>query len=160
MSNMADPRLLHKEIIGGRGTYSEANYNPKAFNYFAPLNALAFPIDLYAGDTTGGEYGVHDFTGLYVYRVTVEQGFEFLGRISSAPGVTDDGCFVGYYDYTRGVFIDDNVYSVTQIGVKSASIDDVGTIESEAPFANAPTPVEECYWYGPDFFLPDGEGVR
>ncbi|MGB9623489.1 MAG: beta-propeller domain-containing protein [Phycisphaerae bacterium] len=125
VSDFANPVLLHKEIIGTRGTDSEANSNPKAFNYFKAKDALAIPIDLYEGQTTGPEYGQHTFTGLYVYRVTVAEGFTLLGRISTrdvsaSPEWAMMDWWYGYDQYTRGVFIDENVYAVTDSVVKAA----------------------------------------
>ncbi len=160
VTDMAEPTLLHKEIIGGRGSSSEANSNPKAFNYYPPLNALAFPMDEYGSETSGPEFGGHVFTGLYVYRVTVENGFEELGRISSSDGLQEDDCFFGYYGFTRGVFIDDTVYAVRGDGVKAALVEDVSTIIGETTFANAEPPIEECFFVEPIDFLPVGDDVR
>jgi len=168
VTDMANPQILQvngqpaRVEIGGRGTYSEANHEPKAFNYYAGQNALAFPIDLYDGDTTGPEYGSHAFTGLYVYRVTVDSGFEFLGRISSAEGLTSNNCFQGYYGSTRGVFIGDHVYSVTESAVKSAALSDVSTIVGQAAFSNAEPPIVDCFWQSdaPDLMLPPSEDLR
>jgi hypothetical protein len=161
VTDPANPQLLHKETIGGRGTSSEANYEPKAFNYFAAKNALAFPIDLYGGETIGPEYGSHEFTGLYVYHVTVENGFEFLGRIETSDGV-NNGCYYGYYGYTRGVFIGDDVYSVTQTGTKAASLDDVSTLLGETTYPGAPTVQPNCFFETepPVIILPVGEGLK
>lgn len=166
VSDMANPQILKigdteaRVEIGGRGTYSEANSNPKAFNYFASKNVLAFPIDLYDGQTRGAEVGNHAFTGLYVYRVTVENGFEFLGRIASAEGPTGNGCFRGYYGVTRGVFIDDFVYSVTAHGAKVASLADVPSVLREVTFTGAPTPQLECFWAVPEMRLPPSADLR
>ncbi len=160
VTDLANPQLLHKETIGGRGTSSDANYNPKAFNYFAAMNALAFPIDLYSGDTTGPEYGDHSFTGLYVYRVTVAGGFEFLGRIETSEGQTNDGCYFGYYGYTRGVFIGNNVYSVTQNDVRAASLDDVASIVGQADFADTAPPQKDCFFADPVLILPVDGGLE
>lgn len=161
ITDFANPQLLHKQVIGGRGTNSEANTNPKAFNYFAPLNALALPIDLYDGSTSGPEYGQHSFTGLYVYRVTVENGFELLGRIASADGMQSNGCYRGYYGSTRGVFIDGTVYSVTERGVKAAALPDASTLVGQTTFSDPPSLYDECSWqYGGTISLPEGTGLR
>ncbi len=162
VSDLANPTRMDVEIIGGRGTHSEANDNPKAFNYFPARNVLAFPIDLYSAGTTGAEWGQHEFTGLYVYRVTVENGFEFLGGIPSTeePAV---GCYWwGYWGFTRGVFIGDTVYSVTESSVKAASLDDLDTIVGHAQFADAEPPPDDCWRYPdePVVILPAGEGLR
>lgn len=166
VTDMVNPKVLEigevpaRVEIGGRGTYSEANSDPKAFNYFAAKDALAFPIDLYDGDTIGGEYGQHAFTGLYVYRVTVQNGFEFLGRIASTDGVTQNGCYQGYYGRTRGVFIGDYVYSVTEHGAKAASLDSVSTVVGEATFSGTEAPVLDCFWAMPELMLPPSGDLR
>lgn len=159
VTDPANPALLDKEIIGGRGTTSEANYNPKAFNYYAAQNALAFPIDYYEGDTTGAEIGRHNFTGLLVYRVTVADGISSLGRISTDSGLDQTGCFLGYYGYTRGVFVDTTVYSVSQVGVKAADLSDVSTILGQVSFDNPTTLYRDCYWSW-EIEIPPGGGLR
>ena len=168
ITDMTNPQLVTlqngteaKVVIGGRGTYSEANHNPKAFNYYADAQALAFPIDVYDGDTVGAEYGLHGFTGLYVYRVTVENGFQFLGRIASARGSLGNGCFEGYYGATRGVFIGNNVYSVTDAGVKVAAIDTAGTVLDTAEFsAGGSAPMVNCLWPTPNLAIPASVDLR
>lgn len=160
VTDAANPTLLHRETIGGRGTSSEANSNPKAFNYYKVRNALAFPVDLYGGGTGTWDWGTHEFTGLYVYRVTVAGGFQFLGRIASTQGLSPRGCYYGYYGFTRGVFMDDTVYSVTQRGVKAALIDDVATLIGQVTFPTGPAPVENCFMGAPDIVLPGGGGLR
>lgn len=166
ITDMANPQVLKigdteaRVEIGGRGTYSEANADPKAFNYFAEKDVLAFPINLYEGDTTGAAYGNHAFTGLYVYRVTVENGFEFLGRIASAEGATGNGCFSGYYGTTRGVFIGDYVYSVTERGAKVSPLAAVSTPVGEVTFVGALAPITTCYWAQPDLALPPSSDLR
>jgi hypothetical protein len=123
---------------------------------------LAFPVDLYGGDTIGAQYGTHSFTGLMVYRVSVENGIEKLGQIASANGVTSGNCFQGYYGPTRGVFIGDHVYSVTERGVKSASLDDVNTLLGQLTFAGVATLPVDCFWQTvqPDMTLPASSDLR
>lgn len=162
ITNMASPQLMHKEIIGTRGTNSEANWNPKAFVYYPAKQALAFPLDLYEGVSTGWEYGTYTFSGLYVYRVTLENGFEQLGRISSRPeDQADNDCWV-YWGFTRGVFIDNNVYSVMDRGVKVARLDDVNTLIGSIDYANAPAIDDNCNWWYDDMIdlMPVAEGIR
>jgi hypothetical protein len=160
VSDMTNPQLKYKEIIGGRGTNSEANYNPKAFNYFAAKGALAFPIELYSGDTTGPVYGNYTFTGLLVYGVSADTGFAELGRISTVDeGQTSSGCWWNYYGSARGVFIGNYVYAVSDLGVKAASLDDVSTIMSDAPFAGTSAD-EDCFYDDPWILPLAAEGLR
>lgn len=162
VTDPAKPTQLHVETIGSRGTYSEANDNPKAFNYFAARGLLAFPVDYYGGNTFGAQYGTHQFTGLYVYRVSVGGGFEFLGRIGTSPGINNRGCYVGYSGFTRGVFIGDVVYAVTSRGVKSANVDAMSTLLGQLEYPGAPGLYEDCYYLQafPSINLPEGEGLR
>ena len=160
VTDLANPTLLSKEQVGGRGSSSEANYNPKAFNYFAAKNALAFPVDVYGAANNGPVIFPHQFTGLYVYRVTVADGFQFLGRIDTDAGFDKSGCFYGYYGYTRGVFIGNDVYSVTQQGVKAADLANVGTLVGQTTFANATALYPDCYLTNPTIVLPEGDGLQ
>jgi hypothetical protein len=89
ISDFQTPRLLHKELIGDSGTESEALYNHKAFMFWQERNLLAIPIELFeAGEMQtdrDAEMYIHDgtFKGLYVYSVSVEKGFDLIGRIST-----------------------------------------------------------------------------
>ncbi len=129
--NFAEPKLLWKEIIGGRGTESEALHNHKAFNFFRPKDLLAIPIELYEGGQGGPTYGQHTFSGLYVYRVTVADGIQLKGRISTIGSDVSQIPEYGWYYYnawTRGVFIGDHVYAVTDRLIRSATSADPNTV--------------------------------
>ena len=160
VSDMANPQETKTAIIGGRGTNSEANYNPKAFNYFPDKGALAFPIELYSSGTTGPEYGQHEFTGLLVYSVSADSGFQELGRISTVPEtVPNNGCYWGYYGSSRGVFIGDNVYAVSDLGVESAAIATASSVVDTVDFTDS-QPAESCYWIEPLILPEESEGLR
>ena len=66
----------------------------------------------------------HALSGIYVYRVTVENGFEELGRISTQRNQQ----YEYYYgSRSRGVFISQNVYAVTDNGLDAAPVTDVNS---------------------------------
>lgn len=87
-----------------------------------------------------------EFTGVYVYRVTADAGFEFLGRISTRP--TGDEFDFFFPSFSRGVFIDDMFYAVTSLSVQAAPTSDltnpVGKVQFPPPkFEDAiPLPVD------------------
>ena len=120
VSDFADPVLLHNEVIGDRGTGSEALRSHKAFTFWAENDLLAIPIELYEH---GGQphdpwhRGFHTFRGLYVYRATALDGFELLGRMSTSQA--------GGNSWTRGVFIDNSIYAIKSDAVRSADVDDI-----------------------------------
>jgi len=118
VSDFSDPKLLHKELIGDRGTDSEALYHHKAFTFWDENGLLAIPIDLYEHSQEpeyASKYGSYTFSGLYVYKATASMGFEYLGRIATSNS----------YDWTRGVFINNSIYAVKPEAVASANIDDI-----------------------------------
>ena len=61
------------------------------------------------------------FDGLAVYRVSVTDGFTEVGQISTR--FEDAGIY--WASFTRGVFIADNVFAVTDNGVRGAPISDL-----------------------------------
>ncbi len=82
VSELDDPKVLSEVTIGTRGSTSDATTNHLAFNYFPQRDLLALPMTICEGGTSGGRYGdVVNFSGLLVYRVTVDEGFVLLGGV-------------------------------------------------------------------------------
>jgi uncharacterized secreted protein with C-terminal beta-propeller domain len=133
VSEMSDPKPLHKEIIGTRGSTSEAATNHLAFNYFAPKDLLAIPMTICKGGS-GGYYGTEmTFSGLLVYDVTIKDGFSKRGGVSHVePGSEDswNNCGSWWTDSNsvvkRSIFMDDYVYSVALDQIKVDSLDNLG----------------------------------
>ncbi|UCG16077.1 MAG: beta-propeller domain-containing protein [Phycisphaerales bacterium] len=172
IADLANPELVYKEVIGAEGTYSEALHNPKAFTYFAARDLLALPIEDYGWGWIEDDWIVGDevvdeptsstpqtsviraaaevepgFNGVYVYRVTAQSGFEYLGKMTTRLE-TDDDYWWYYSAFSRGLFIGDNVYAVNERGVVGAPITDVDSAPWRVEF-----PIEESPY-------PDGEPVE
>lgn len=62
------------------------------------------------------------FEGIKVYRVSAESGFAEVGSLSTR--FEDAGHY--YASFTRGVFIGEHVYAVTDNGVHCTKVDDMG----------------------------------
>jgi uncharacterized secreted protein with C-terminal beta-propeller domain len=127
-----NPTVLHKEVIGTRGTTSEAATNHLAFNYFPPRDAFALPIAICENSAGGGNYGMKmTFDGLLVYRVTVADGFTKLGGLPhSDPAVSDpygSGCSNWWTTpdsgVKRSIFMDDYVWAIALDNVRVAKLD-------------------------------------
>ncbi len=78
------------------------------------------------------------FEGIYVFRVSAETGLTELGRVSTR---FDESQYWGS-SFTRGVFVGDDLFAVTDLGVHSASLSDLATQKSEL-FFGLPYDIEE-----------------
>lgn len=112
VTDVENPKELWKAEIGDRGTDSPALHDHKAFLYSADKQLLALPIQLaelsdeIKNDPTssGSEYGEYTFQGAYIYRLTLDKGFELLGRLSHHEN-SEAYLKSGYYwgDYANDV---------------------------------------------------------
>jgi len=120
VKNPTDPRLIHKEKIGSRGTSSEAATDHLAFNYFADQGLLAVPMTICEGGGDGRNGDQLAFSGLLVYDVDLEKGFTRLGGVDH--GTKGANCSAwwskGGSAVKRSVFLDDLVYSMAGDRVK------------------------------------------
>jgi len=81
-------------------------------------------------------YVPQGFDGLVVFRVSGAEGLSELGRISTR--FENEGYW--YASFTRGIFIDDRVLAVTDIGVRSAPVGDVSNSDEELFFPQPESP--------------------
>lgn len=134
VSDYANPKLDFAEVIGTRGSTSDAATNHLAFTYFAAKHWLGLPITVCEGSSGGGSYGTKmTFSGLYVYDVTASSGFAKLGGLASAPPETSsEGSMCGGW-WTqsnswvkRSVFMDDYVYAISGDAVIAAAVAELG----------------------------------
>jgi hypothetical protein len=79
------------------------------------------------------------FDGVFIYRVSAADGLTELGRISTR---FDEAQYWGA-SFTRGVFVDQDVYAVTDLGIHSASMNDLSTEQSQLFFGLPYDIVEE-----------------
>lgn len=135
VSVMEDPKLIHKEVIGTRGSTSDAATDHLAFNYFRARELLAVPIVICEGGSGGGSYGTSmTFTGLLVYKATADKGFELQGGIPHAPPSEDTNACGNWWTQSnshvkRSVFMSDDyedwVYSVALDKIQVSNLEDL-----------------------------------
>lgn len=138
VSDVSNPIELHRVIIGDRGTDSEILRDHKAFLFDKERELLVIPILLaeIKGDKESlppHTHGEFVFQGAYVYRLTLENGFELKGRITHYD---DNETFVksGYYfrgdsNVQRSLYIDDILYTISQKKIKLNSLDTLEEIK-------------------------------
>jgi Beta propeller domain len=134
VSKPTEPKLLHKEKIGTRGSSSEAATDHLAFNYFPERGLLAVPMTICEGGGDGS-YGTLEFSGLLVYDVSIEKGFEKRGGIDH--GKNGESCSTWWSNANstvkRSVFLDDLVYSIAADRVKVQKLGHLGHDVADIP---------------------------
>jgi uncharacterized secreted protein with C-terminal beta-propeller domain len=135
VSDPVHPRLAYKALVGEG--YSEANHNHKAFNFYADKGLLAFPFVSYEGNFS---------STLELWDVSAKDGFHRRGAVDHSDLVLDDCGGVPYavedfYYYcgyqpqiTRGVFIDEFIYSISHGGVRVHNVNDLTTPVATATY--------------------------
>jgi uncharacterized secreted protein with C-terminal beta-propeller domain len=135
VSDMSTPTLTHKEVIGTRGSTSDATTNHLAFNYFPPIDLLAIPMVICEGGSGGGSYGdLMTFSGLMVYEVTTSDGFDYWGGVAHEEPETEStysGKCSNWWTNSnskvkRSIFMDDYVYSIAADLIKVDHLDNLG----------------------------------
>ena len=129
VSDPENPVLSHREVIGSRGSTSDAATNHLAFTYFRPRGLLGLPITICEGGS-GGTHGQNmTFSGLRVYRVDVDAGFDLLGGVPHAAPSPTFTCANWWTRSNsvvkRSIFMEDFVYSVALDGLDVSHVNDL-----------------------------------
>ncbi len=134
VTDFADPKRVDVEIVGDRGTESEALRNPHAFNYFASKDTLAVPMVIREVSQSQSEepsaYGEEVFVGLCLYRITTDEGVEPIAQIATGA---DDDIYRYWGSWNRGIFIGDYIYAVTDSAVQAIPLDDLSASPIRLP---------------------------
>jgi uncharacterized secreted protein with C-terminal beta-propeller domain len=123
VSDMTDPERVFQEKIttGNWSSWSEAMWNHHAFTYHPGRKMLAFPINIYQWD----EYSGNNFSGLLVYRADAQNGFNRVGMVNHADLTGQQDRW--WTSIRRSTFIEDNVYSFSEVGLKVNDLYDPST---------------------------------
>jgi uncharacterized secreted protein with C-terminal beta-propeller domain len=145
VSDFENPKEMAKVVIGDRGTNSPVLYDHKAFLFDKEKELMVIPISLYEideeikeknGGYTGNTHGKFKFQGAYVYKVTVENGFEYRGRITHRnTDETFDEDYRWYWgssseDIDRSLYINDVLYTLSDNMIKMNSLNNLSEINS------------------------------
>ena len=134
VSDLTNPKVMHKTTIGTRGSTSDAATDHLAFTYFAARDLLAVPMTICEGGSGGGSYSdLMTFSGLLVFSVTLADGFELLGGVPhQEPETIGDnwGACGNWWTQSnslvkRSIFMEDWVFSIAMDQIKVASVDDL-----------------------------------
>ncbi len=136
VSDLNNPILVSRYHVAPQGwSWSAAEYDFHAITWYPELQALALPIstitEVTAPDGTGSQWVTE--TGLLVFHVDVS-----AGTLDLTGEVTDGS------EISRGVFIGNVLYSISNTTVQAQSLDDLSTVVSQVQL---PAPVNP-YPYG------------
>jgi len=139
VSDVANPRELAKIEIGSRGTDSPALWDHHAFLFSKARNLLVIPIleatideDDFSGPVPDNYYGDYTYQGAYVFNISKE-GIELRGRITHIDDGNMDLLKSGYwfdseYEVQRSLYIENNLYTLSQGMIKINSLDTLNEI--------------------------------
>ncbi len=148
VSDIENPIEQTKIVIGDRGTDSPALYDHKAFLFNREKQLLVIPVSLYEIsqevkdryiESNGIErlYGEFTFQGAYVYKLNLENGFEYKGRIThqTPEQMQHKSDYYWYWgssntDITRTLYIDNILYTISNEMVKMNNLDNLNEINS------------------------------
>ncbi|MFO0737394.1 MAG: beta-propeller domain-containing protein [Labilithrix sp.] len=136
VKDATNPKLVHKEKIGTRGSSSEAATNHLAFNWMPSEGLLALPMTICEGGGNGRFGNELAFSGLLVYDVDLERGFTRLGGVDhGTKGVSCQTWWTNANSAVkRSVFLDDLVYSIAEDRVKVQNLNRLGTDVADMSF--------------------------
>ncbi len=150
VSDLSAPALLHKKVIGTRGSSSEALTNHLAFNYFAPKSMLVLPITVCEGGDDG-VYGTEmTFSGIMAFDISVANGITEHGRMPFAdPSQTYDYSYYGgdcsqwwsgsTSNVKRSIFFDDYLFGLSASELRVGQLGQLSTPLVTLPLTDGST---------------------
>ena len=138
ISDFNNPKQIDSTVIGDSYTVSAVLTNPKALLFSKEKELIAIPVNNYKDEfqtstTTSDEIELFDRNnyiseGYLVYKINLE-GFKLRGQITHEKNKSN------YYYYgnsklLRGLYIDDNLYTVSETAIKINDLKDLKEIKS------------------------------
>lgn len=110
VTNLANPKEVDTEVIGGQGTYSPIQYDHHALFQHPEKNLYGFPISIYE-QGKGQAYGQFKQEGGLIYEITPEKGIVLKGDLLKPQNPN-----IPYEDWEttiqRMLFVEDNLYTI------------------------------------------------
>ncbi len=115
------PKEQAKISFKGEGAQSEANYDHKAFTFFATKGLLAIPVSTYGYGQASSRLSIFKIAaGKIEHQGDINAMEPSSGWTSEEP--TDNGPYMGGGTniIRRSIFIDDIVYAISDVGIQAA----------------------------------------
>lgn len=124
ISDFSNPKEKDNEIIGGRGTYSQLQYDHKALFIHPEKNLYGFPLTKYRD--TDGKYVEFESEGAMIYTITPEGITEAANLMTPSDREYEDWMT----SVQRILYSGDSLYTVANREVKSYSLDDFKLLDT------------------------------
>lgn len=141
VSDISNPKQISNTTIGDSRTVSAILTNPKALLFSKEKELLAIPVNNYSEDFSVEDSEeiddqINDFAyydkdyiseGYFVYNINLDEGFKLKGIINHEKTAND---YYRYYDsrLLRGLYIDDNLFTVSEDAIKVHKLADLRQI--------------------------------
>ncbi len=148
VSDFANPTLQSALPVEAQNSWgwSEALYDHKAFQYWAPKNLLAIPQSTYQQvyDNVNGYTTYRYFSELVLVNVDLTGSLTIKGRIDHTPYYSEDpNAYWQYVDIRRSIFMGDYVYAVSDKAITAHRVSDLGKVAEQ----KLPGYVYGDYWW-------------
>ena len=135
VSDFANPALDAALPVEAQNTWgwSEALYDHKAFQYWAPKSLLAIPQSTYAYENSNGYYHYRYLSQLVLVNVDPANGaLSIKGRIDHSPYYDAEAdTWWRYVDIRRSIFMGDYVYAISDKAVTAHRVTDLGKVAEQ-----------------------------
>ncbi|MEM9488436.1 MAG: beta-propeller domain-containing protein [Myxococcota bacterium] len=147
VGDFANPSVFDQEdlVLDGEWGWSEAQYEHKAFQYFAPKKMLAIPLSSERYDENGWQWT----STLELLSVDTETGLSSYGSIDHSHlfNNNDDPETYWYYsDVRRSIFMGDFIYAISDRGITVHNLDNLDTAVVEQPLPGY-NPYDYHWWW-------------
>ncbi|UCD07081.1 MAG: beta-propeller domain-containing protein [Candidatus Aenigmatarchaeota archaeon] len=145
VTDVANPQEVSKYVIGGRGAYSIALHEHKAFLFNKNKELLVIPARVH--EENGKNYWSNYWHGAYVFQINLVDGFKYRGRIAHQEEVNETERWYNYqYDVKRSMYMDDVLYTLSESMIKMNSLinlEDINSVELPSyEYRPIPPPIE------------------
>lgn len=145
VSDVTRPVQISSTVIGDSRTTSAILTNPKALLFSKEKNLIAIPVNNYSEDfeitnsSTSYQDVINSYKayskpyvseGYFVYNIDLENGFNLKGVVTHEKENQKSNYYTNYTTskLLRGLYIDNNLYTVSETAVKVNSLDNLDLI--------------------------------
>ena len=143
VSNFSDPQETQTLSLspvedptdGWTWAWSEATWEHKAFQYWAPKGMLAVPLNTYRYDYYYDEDGHYHYEYDWVSKLMIvnitEEGMELHGEVDHSQFYdTEEYHWWSSYNIRRSIFMGDYIYAISHAGVTVTHLDSLEEVDT------------------------------